>query len=465
MNYLEALAYLNQLTKFGINLGLSRMERLLAIWGNPHQQLACVHVGGTNGKGSVCAMVSSILQAAGFKVGMFTSPHLESYTERFQINGEAIPEAEVAQLITELRPHLEQMVAEGFEHPTEFEVNTALAFQYFHRAGVDLAVIEVGMGGDLDSTNLITPSVSIITNVSLEHEQVLGHSLRDIARTKAGIIKPKVPLVTATEGEAWSVLRRVASQLAAPVIRILPGPPAQNEFAPSYRTVWLNSNQSRISRLPQPAAVQVMKGQTLSVRGLEREYRGLWIPLLGEHQKINATVAIAAIEVLREQGLRISDADIYQGLQKTIWPGRLELVSQNPLIILDGAHNPAGARCLASFVGESFPDHRLILVIGVLEDKNRDLIVQAIAPLANEIIVTEPPGPRSGNWTEVARLAERYTDRVIIQDRLPDALASGVELVQKYQHNGQAALLCVTGSLYLIAEARRILKCQERENI
>ncbi|PHJ37027.1 hypothetical protein P378_18815, partial [Desulforamulus profundi] len=220
MTYEQAIKYLKSLTKFGINLGLSRIQELLQRLGNPHHRLNIIHIGGTNGKGSTTAMIASILRAAGYKTGMFTSPHLHSYTERFLINGEPIAEARLAQLINDIRPHLDNMVTEGFEHPTEFEVSTALALLYFALEETDYVALEVGLGGTIDSTNVVTPLVSVITNVSLDHMDYLGSSVGEIARVKAGIIKKGVPVVTAAEGIALEVIQQAAEANYSRLIRM-----------------------------------------------------------------------------------------------------------------------------------------------------------------------------------------------------------------------------------------------------
>lgn len=214
------MEYVKGLTKFGINLGLGRIEELLKRLNNPHLNLKIIHVGGTNGKGSTTAMLAAILQEAGYRVGTFTSPHLHSYTERFRINGVNIPEESIAALISEIRPHLEAMVVEGFEHPTEFEVATAVAFLYFNREKVDYLVLEVGLGGAIDSTNVVMPMVSVITNVAMDHMNYLGNTIREIARIKAGIIKPGIPVVTAAEGEGLEIIKEVSLENNSPLIRV-----------------------------------------------------------------------------------------------------------------------------------------------------------------------------------------------------------------------------------------------------
>lgn len=450
MDYAQAIAYIKELTKFGINLGLSRMERLLFGLGNPHD-LPCIHVGGTNGKGSVSAMLGSILQASGFRVGLFTSPHLERYTERFQINGEEISQENLAFQITEIKPYIDKMLDEGFEHPTEFEVSTALAFKYFQEEKVDIAVIEVGMGGELDSTNVVSPLVSIITNVSLEHQNVLGFSLSEIARAKGGIIKSDVPLVTACAGEPWLILKGIASQKGAPVVKVQTSSSGENMG--SYRTVRLLGWRTNFHKTAGKKAVP--SGQNICVLGLYDKYPDLRLPLLGFHQGINAATAIAAVELLQEKGLSLSKKDIYQGLATVSWPGRLEIVCQEPLTILDGAHNVEGIRSLVNFIRETFYGWKKVLICGIFEDKDRMQMIQELIPVVNSIIVTRPPGSRAGDWLEVARQAQNnFSGQVMVYPRLEDALTAGIAEVEIINSQNEQGLLCITGSLYLMGEAR-----------
>lgn len=426
MNYDEALAFLANLTKFGINLGLGRIEELLRRLGNPQLGLKIAHVGGTNGKGSTTAMLASILKEAGYRAGAFTSPHLHSYTERFQINGVEITRERLAELIGEIRPHLEAMVAEGYEHPTEFEVGTAIAFLYFCREQVDFLVMEVGLGGDIDSTNVAPTVLSVITNVAMDHMDYLGNSIEEIARAKAGIIRHGVPVVTAAKGTGLEVIEEACREKNSQII-----------------IVGHDIILERISFSP--------AGQLFNIRGLKGTYENLALPLLGRHQLINAATAVAAAEVLMDKGADISDTDIRGGLASTRWPGRLEIMRREPLVIIDGAHNFEGARSLRRALEEFFPGRDMVLVIGMLGDKEREKVVGELAPLARAAVVTRPNSPRAGNWQELAVEAGRHVSEVYCYEGVAEAVNKAISLA------GPDEMVCITGSLYMIAEAREIL--------
>jgi len=308
------MSYLQNLTKFGFNFGLGRITELLSRLGNPHHSLKIIHVGGTNGKGSTVAMIAQILKSAGMLVGTFTSPHLHSYTERYLLNGTPIGEEQVAEIITFLKPCIDTMVREGFEHPTEFEVGTALAFCYFAREKVDFLVLEVGLGGAIDSTNVAVPLVSVITNVAMDHMDYLGQTIREIARVKAGIIKEGVPLVTAATGKALTVIAEACREKRAPYILV------------GKDITWELLSQD-------------LSGQRFNIHSRKKDYKNLFIKLLGAHQLENATVAVAVVEVLKELGYTISEESIHLGLANTHWPARFEIVWEEPVVVVDGAHN------------------------------------------------------------------------------------------------------------------------------
>jgi len=448
LRYEEALAYLQQLTKFGFNFGLGRIRELLRRMGNPHHNLRVIHIGGTNGKGSTLAMAASILQAAGYRVGTFTSPHLHSYTERFVINGVQISRSRVARLVASLRPHLDGMVAEGFEHPTEFEVSTALAFRFFFEEGVDFLVLEVGLGGSIDSTNVVeSPLVTVITNVSLDHMEYLGNSVAEIAEKKAGIIKQGVPLVTAeVDPDVLSVLFQTAREKGAPVTRVLsfPGKEAEGPF-PYRRVVFRGGDFS-------------LAGQLLSVEGLREKYENLFLPLLGRHQLANAASAVAVAELLAEKGYGIGREAIYAGLAKTVWPARLEVYPGEPAVIIDGAHNHAGARSLRQALDDYFPDKGIIFVLGMLGDKEHAKVVGELIPRARAVVVTRPESPRAGGWDRVAAEARRYLSAVYVVEKIPDALKKAFSLARPRD------VVCVTGSLYMVADARELIRKQKKKN-
>jgi dihydrofolate synthase/folylpolyglutamate synthase len=429
LNYQEALAYLANLAKFGFNFGLGRIQELLKRLDNPHLGLKVIHIGGTNGKGSTTAMLSAILQEGGYRVGAFTSPHLKSYTERYRINGTEISGEQVAMLIDELRPHLEAMVAEGFEHPTEFEVGTALAFLYFNREKVDFLVVEVGLGGAIDSTNVVRPLLSIITNVSMDHMDYLGHTIEEITRVKAGIIKPGVPVITAAVGEALGVIEDVCLEKKSPLYVV------GRDFS------W------------QPAGWN-LSGQEFSLRGRRGYYDKLFIPLLGSHQLVNAATAVAAAEVLMDLGVALDAGMVRRGLAKTRWPGRMEIVSQKPLVIIDGAHNYDGARCLRQALEEYFPGRSIFLVIGMLGDKERARVAAELASVARAVVVTRPDNPRASNWQELADEVRKYTSEVYLLEDTGEAVRKALALA------GQDEIVLITGSLYMVGNAREVVLAQ-----
>lgn len=447
MRYAEALAYLQQLTKFGFNFGLDRIKELLRRMGDPHLSLRVIHIGGTNGKGSTLAMVASILRAAGYRAGAFTSPHLHSYTERFTVNGTQISRRRVARLIAALRPHLEGMVAEGYEHPTEFEVSTAIAFKFFLEERVDFLVLEVGLGGSIDSTNVVeNPLVTVITNVSLDHMEYLGGTVAEIAEKKAGIIKRGVPLVTAAaDPEALSVIFRVAREKEAPVTRVLglTGEGAEVPF--SCRKVTFRGGEFSLA------------GQRLTVQGLKDEYENLFLPLLGRHQLANAATAVAVAELLAEKGYGIGREAIYAGLAGAVWPARLEVFWGEPAVVVDGAHNHDGARSLRRALDDYFPDKGIILVLGMLQDKEHARVVDELVPRARAVVVTRPDSPRAEGWERVAEEARRHLPAVYAVESVKDALARAFQLA------GGQEVVVVTGSLYMVADARKILKTKKRK--
>ncbi|CCO07672.1 bifunctional folylpolyglutamate synthase/dihydrofolate synthase [Desulforamulus hydrothermalis] len=427
MNYHQAIQYLKGLTKFGMNLGLDRIRELLRRLGNPHRHLKIIHIGGTNGKGSTTAMISSILRAAGFKTGMFTSPHLHSYTERFIINGQPVAPSQLAELISEIRPHLDDMVKEGFEHPTEFEVSTALALLYFARQQVDYVALEVGLGGAIDSTNVVIPQVSVITNVALDHMDLLGQTVEEIARVKAGIIKKGVPVVTAATGTALEVIRQVAAA-------------NQSRLVTVGREVSWHTGQS-----PGQGGCR-----QLVINGQYHNYH-IKLPLLGRHQQINAATAVAAVETLFSGCRRLPAAVVEEGLRRVEWPGRLEVVGQNPTVLLDGAHNHAGAQALRQALQEYFANRQVIFVLGMLADKQRQQVVDELAPLAKAVIVTRPGHPRAGDWYRLAEYVKKYLPNVEIVEEVPQAVNRALAKA------GAADVVCITGSLYMVADARSAL--------
>ncbi|MDQ7093852.1 folylpolyglutamate synthase/dihydrofolate synthase family protein [Desulfosporosinus sp. PR] len=426
-NYQASLDYLVNLTTFGMNFGLGRIQELLKRLGNPEKNLRVVHVGGTNGKGSTTVMIARILREAGYKVGVFTSPHLHDYRERMTINGQMIPKETVIRLISYVRPHLEEMVAQGFEHPTEFEVSTALALLYFAREDVDYALIEVGLGGAIDSTNVVTPLISVITNVAMDHMDYLGPDVVSIAKVKAGIIKPQSIAVTAAQDpEVIQVLRDKAQEVGVPLWLV-------GEDV-SWESKWSGELE-----------------QEFDLVGLHSTYYKLRLHLIGLHQLRNAATAVTVCELLQSKyEVAIPREAIYAGLRNVEWPGRLELLSLKPKVLLDGAHNVDGAQALSAALS-LYERERLILCLGMLADKEREKVVDMLVPLADEIVITRPNSPRAGDWRALGTLAEQHGKPVHCIEDPKEAVIYALTRV------GEKDLLCVTGSIYMLADARQAL--------
>jgi dihydrofolate synthase / folylpolyglutamate synthase len=363
VRYEQAIEYLYALAPRGMSLGLRPIRRALALRGNPERGFLAVHVAGTNGKGSVSAMIASVLSASGLRVGLFTSPHLHRLVERFRIDGRAMATRELARRTAELRSFLEQPRAPRL---TFFEVCTLLAFEWFRDARCDVAVIEVGIGGRLDSTNVITPKLSVITSVALDHQDKLGATLRAIAREKAGIIKPGVPVVTGVlDRGAASVIARRAARLRAPEVlaqRAQPSPGRSQRHAVRWR------------------------GHDLSVR----------IPLTGDYQAENLGCAVAALAVLEQRGMPITTASLSRGLARVRWPGRLELLKGAPDVLCDAAHNPAAARALSQHVATLATGYtRKVLLFGVLKDKDYEEMLRLLMPHFDACVFATPASPRA----------------------------------------------------------------------
>ena len=391
MNYQEALDYLHDLCKFGINLGMERIENLLKHLGNPHRKIKTVHVAGTNGKGSTTAMIANILKVAGYKVGVFTSPHLHSYTERIRINDINISYAHFAEEMEKIKAIVPQIVEATGENPTEFEILTAMAFDYFAAQKVDIAVIEVGMGGKCDSTNVLLPEVCVLTSISTDHINYLGPTITDIAREKAGIIKGGIPVVTALQNEdVLAVIKDTAHSLGAPLYLV---------------------KDCRYTQL----AYSVF-GQQFALTTPKRQYEKIPLALLGDHQIENAVTAIYTIEVLESLGWSVGLEAIGQGLRTVYWPGRLEYLWLKAPVIFDGAHNEAGARVLAQAIPKYFRYKKMIFVLGILADKEREQIINHLGPIGDVFIITKSPNARAGQWDDLSELLKKFNKKVLVQE-------------------------------------------------
>jgi dihydrofolate synthase/folylpolyglutamate synthase len=408
MNYGEAIKFLYDLQLFGSKLGLDNTLRLAALAGNPHKRLRFIHVAGTNGKGSTCAMLESIYREAGLRVGLFTSPHLVAFGERIQMNRQLISEAEVARLATEVRALLTEFPANA--HPTFFEVVTVMALRYFASQECDLVIWETGLGGRLDATNIVTPLASVITNIQFDHQQWLGDTLERIASEKAGIIKPGVPVITAADNpEALRVLRETARRQGAPFHHIT-----------SAHT------------------------ETPLLRGLQ-------LPLLGEHQRLNAAVSVNTVMALADM-IPVPDEAIQAGLSRVEWPGRLQMVERAPgrELLLDGAHNIGSAEMLRAALRAYFGTRAPTLILGILQDKDWRPMCEILAPAAARILLVPVSSRRSAPPEELmpACRAANPTAEIVECDSLAEAL----------QRARNDAFVVVTGSLYLVGEAMELLQ-------
>ena len=431
MDYSEALAYLESLQIFGIKLGLTRITRLLELLDLPQERCRMVHVTGTNGKGSVCAMLANILRQSGLRVGMYTSPHLVSYTERICVDGQPIAEQEFADCVATIKAYAEQMVAEGDECPTQFEVLTALAFFYFAMRHVDYAVIEVGLGGLLDSTNVIVPEVSVITNVTLEHADRCGGTLEGVASHKAGIIKEGVPVVTAAEGVPLEIIRSKAMACNADIFV------AGKDFSVEKSDFDAENGTQNLSFSSELLGVSE---QPFSLR------------LLGAHQAENAGCAVMAAALLRNNEPKITWEAMAEALRVVKWPVRFELLHiGEQAVLVDGAHNPAGAKALRAGLDEYFPDGERVFLLGILRDKAVEEILCSLLRENDTVVVTPPDSERAAAPEELARLASGCARHVEAYADNGKALARALELA------GKKHLLIVAGSLYLVGGLREAI--------
>ena len=422
LSYPKAIDHLYRLQRHGIKLGLENIRRLMTVLDEPHRCFRSVHIAGTNGKGSTAAMVAAVLAAAGYRTGLYTSPHLIDFTERIRVNGDPISPDAVARLTERIR-------AAAADIPvTFFEFTTAMAFLHFAESSVDFAVAEVGMGGRYDATNVLTPLVSVITHIDFDHQAYLGDTLEKIASEKAGVIKPSVPVVTAADRpEAVSVIRTICREQNAPLYR-----------------------------LGSEVRVEGSSPHLFRYQGVQWSFPDLNCALLGRHQLSNAGCALAALELLERPGITLGEAPVRRGLSTVRWEGRLERMPPAPSgagVILDGAHNPAGARVLRAFLDESKPSGpgRLILVLGILHDKDIVGILAELVPMADEVVVTRPRHERAASADDLKRHLEDYPVRVTVREPLEEAL--------RYAQSAAAAAdrICVTGSLYTVGEARAYL--------
>lgn len=422
MNFTEALDYMKKAAERGSVLGLSRVTELLRLMGDPQDKVKTVHISGTNGKGSFGAMLTSVLKSAGYRVGGFSSPAITKVTDSFRIDGEEISEQEFADIIGDIAPVCESMA----EKPTEFEVLTAAAFELFVRRGCDIAVVECGMGGDLDSTNVIkAPVMSVITNVQKDHSAFLGNTIAEIALHKSGIIKKGRPVYFGGDSEeAYEIMADAAKKQGAEL------------YLPDYsRFEWTEEN--------------------CSINGADFVYDGesYHIPLLGTYQFENAVNVISCIEILRREGIKIPCEAVHNGLAEVRWHGRFEVLKKEPLIIYDGAHNPDGIRCAADSIRRYFSDRKVVLLIGVMADKEYSLYADMLGELAECAFAVKPDNPRS---LDSEKLAEALTAKGL-NTTAYEVLSDGVKAAYNYAKEHDLPLIAL-GSLYMYREVTDALE-------
>lgn len=429
--YEQAVDWINGLVSLGMKPGLKRMEALMKAFGNPERRLKVIHVAGTNGKGSTCRIIAQILQQSGYDVGTFTSPYIERFTNRIQYNSQDIPEEELLKLAQQVEPVVHDIAKSELGSPTMFEVITAIAFLYFSKVSCPYyVVLETGLGGRLDSTNIVHPVATVITNVAMDHTDILGESIQEIATEKAGIIKPGVPLIcTAENPDAIEVILERAKE-------------KQSTCYLLHKTFSVELEKSRVNE------------QHFHFTSPFRTLRDLKISMNGKHQVLNASAAVMTIEVLRQyDALIVEDEDLRKALYEAFWPGRLEMLRQNPPLLLDGAHNEAGAKALSETIRTTYrPYKKLHFMLGMLETKNHKAYLEHILPLVDTLIITEPDFRKkmdAGDLEAVVRsFPESKNIRIIVERDWKAALE------QLTNETSNEDLAVVSGTLYLISDIR-----------
>jgi dihydrofolate synthase/folylpolyglutamate synthase len=441
MDYRQAEDYILSFTDYekipGIaytsaNYDLRRMDSLLQPLGNPHLGTRTVHIAGTKGKGSTAAMISQMLMSASYRTGLFTSPHLHTLRERIKINGNMISETDFAALVTEIRPIVEAINNQAaFGELTTFEILTAVVFTHFKRNSVDFQVVEVGLGGRLDATNVVRPDVCVITSLSLDHTEILGDTITKIAAEKAGIIKPGCVVVSSPQvAEATAIIEQVCHRQGAKLIQV------------GTDIIWYGTGRN-------------LNQQTLIVKGKNGIYN-LTTPLLGDYQMENAATAVAAIEELASSGVNISSHDISDGLSQVSWPGRFQILSREPLVVVDGAHNAYSMKRLVENIKEYFEYERCLVILGTSCDKDISGMAQELKELSHRIIITSSSHPRAAS---ILVLAEKFSNldiKPIVFKNVAEALFATLASAKKTD------LILITGSLFVVGEAIAYFDNQKR---
>lgn len=444
--YQDALDYLFSFVDFSLTrqlqyspekFNLTRMVKLLDLLKNPHQAYPVVHVTGTKGKGSTSSFIASILQHAGYRVGLYTSPHLVDFAERIQINQQPIPHADLVQILSEMKPRID-LVPEI----TTFEITTAIAFLYFARAKVDIAVFEVGLGGRLDATNVVDPLVSVITTISYDHQGVLGSSLTAIAGEKAGIIKPGRPVVTSSQtGEAMDVLVQTARERGSALTRVgrdVHYTSIRHDLAGQECWIWSDEDQPRMDQFLEQGSADGWQPQKY------------WIPLLGAHQLENVTCAYSTVRMVQSSGFIIPDSAIQAGLEKVSWPCRFDVISKDPMIVLDSAHNRDSALKLRLTLDDYLPGKGVVLLFGASEDKDVNGMLIDLMPRVDRVIATQSIHPRALAAGEIVNFTHQMGRKARAILPLEAAFEHALQTVRQDQ------VILVTGSIFLAAAVRDI---------
>ena len=458
MDYKAALAYIEGFIDYERSPDFSRQARLynldritllLETLGNPHDRLQVVHIAGSKGKGSTAALIASVLTHAGYKTGLFTSPHLITPRERCRIDGDLISEADVAFYIEKLKPAIEAVSASEFGHVSFFEIYTALAFSYFADKETDFAVIEVGLGGRLDATNVVTPVATVITPIGLEHTAILGETYTEIAREKAEIIKQECPLALAPQHpEARAVFEKVACERKAPIVEI-------KDLDASCKPVFQSAEQD--SCVSVPRLIQNAEGlpiaQEFDVETDLESYPQVTMPLLGYHQFINATTAVAAIECLKQEGYSVPKVSVYAGFKNVQWHGRIQRIRSSPIVVLDGAHSPASMEVLCHTLCQSFRYSQVTFIVSLMKDKNLTAIGNVISQTADVVIATQVlNNPRVMSAEALKSAWENTCENITACPTPEEAITKALSTASPTD------LICVTGSLYLVGQALEIFK-------
>jgi len=456
MNYQEALAYLYSLSDFerggpfshAPEENLPREARLLAAVGNPQQRYSCTLIAGTKGKGSTAACIERVLREAGVRTGLYTQPDLHTFRERMRVNGRLISESQVAELLSELRTEVEQIEQRHeFSSYITYEVATALALLYFARQQVEHAVLEVGLGGRLDATNVTEPLVSVIASISYDHMQILGDTLTQIATEKAGIVKQGGMVVTSAQApEALLAIAAVCNLRQAKLVRVGAQGAVDDDLAQAEVDAGLLPAISYRYRLEE----RTPEYQRFTVAAPERVYTGLEIPLAGQHQLENATLALATLEILRDKGVAWDEDALRLGLRSVFWPARIEVVAHDPTIIVDGAHNTDSMQKLLLALQASFHWHRLFVVLGVARDKDLPGIVRALSGI-DAVVLTRMANPRAAAIEQLRALFAQNAPRVQVYSA--ETSEAAMDIATDLAANDD--LICATGSLYLAAEVLR----------